>query len=320
MTTPPSGEPGHGHGHGAHGDAGHGHGHAHGQPSNFGRAFAIGVALQGTFVVVEVVLGLAANSLAVLSDAGHNVSDVLALVLAWGATTLGRRRSTTRRTYGWKSASILAAVVNSLSLVFVNGAVAWEAVLRLREPEPVTTTIMIFVSLAGVCVNAISAWLFARGNKDDVNIRAAFLHLASDAVVAAGVALAGVLIHFTHWYWLDSAVSLLVSAILVVMTWSLVRRAIDLAMHAVPESIDESAVRAWLTAFPGVVELHDLHIWAMSTTENVLTAHVVVRDMPTGAMACEMDAGLQKTFPLHHVTIQIDPHDARCALAEETTI
>lgn len=315
------GEPDHGGGH-PHGVHHHGHGHpAHSpSPGGFGRAFAVGVALQSAFVLAEVILGLTANSLAVLSDAGHNVSDVLALGLAWSTTLLGSRKSTKGRTYGLKSASILAAVVNSLTLVFVNGAVAWEAVLRLRHPEPVAATIVTAVSLAGVGVNGISAWLFAKGNEKDVNVRAAFLHLASDAAVAAGVAVTGVLIHYTHLYWLDSAVSLVVSAILVATTWSLVRRAVDLAMHAVPKGIDEDSVRAWLVSYPGVVEVHDLHIWAMSTTENVLTAHVAVREMPTGALACEMDAGLRRAFPIHHVTIQIDPGGSPCALADDATI
>lgn len=306
--------------HDEHGHAPHDHLHHDHAPSTFGRPFALGIALQGSFVLAEVVLGLIANSLAVLSDAGHNVSDVLALALAWGATHLGRRGSTKGRTYGFKSASILVALVNSVTLVFVNGAVAWEAVLRLRDPEPVTATIMVVISLLGVGVNGLSAWLFARGNDEDVNVRAAFLHLASDAAIAAGVAVTGVIIHYTRFFWLDSIVSLVVSAILVVMTWSLVRRTIDLAMHAVPKGIDEEAVRAWLAAFPGVTEVHDLHIWAMSTTENILTAHVAVGEMPTGALACDIDIGLRRAFPIHHVTIQIDPQGSPCSLVPDTSI
>lgn len=304
--------------HAAHGH-GHGHGHAH-APRTFGRAFAIGIGVQSAFILVEVIAGLAAHSLAVLSDAGHNVSDVLALVLAWGATHLGRRKSTKGRTYGLKSASILVAVVNSVALIFVNGAVAWEAILRLRAPEPVAAPTMIVVSLVGVGVNGFSAWLFAKDSANDVNVRAVFLHLASDAAVAAGVAVTGIIIHYTSFFWLDPVASLAVSALVLVTTWSLVRRAIDLAMQAVPEGIDEDVVRAWLAALPGVTEVHDLHIWAMSTSENVLTAHVEVQEMPTDALACDIDAKLRRAFPVHHVTIQIDPVGSNCALAGDEVV
>ena len=323
----------HGHGHGSrrsshpdiakhdehehHGHGAGGHGHA---PKDFGPAFQWALTLQTTFIVAEVIVGLAAHSLAVLADAGHNVSDVLGLGLAWGATLLGRRKATKGRTYGLKSASILAAVVNSMTLVFVNGAVAWEAILRFRRPEPVGALSIIVVSLAGVAVNGLSAWLFAKGSKGDLNVRAAFLHLASDAVVAAGVAATGAVIYFTGVLWLDPAASLVVSAIVLITTWSLLRHAIDLAMHSVPKGIDEDAVRARLAGLPGVAAVHDLHIWAMSTTENVLTAHIVVRDMPSGALACDLDKKLRGEFPIHHVTIQIDPEGAPCLLEGDEVV
>lgn len=287
--------------------------HDHG-PKDFGRAFAIGIALQTTFIVAEIMIGLTTHSLAVIADAGHNMSDVLALALAWAATVLGRRRASKGRTYGFKSASILVAVVNALTLFFVNGAVAWEAIGRFRSPQPVAAVPVIVVSLVGVAVNGFCAWLFAKGSKDDVNVRAAFLHLASDAAVAAGVAATGVLIYLTGRQWLDPAASILVSAVVLVSTWSLLRRAVDLAMHSVPKGIDEDVVRARLAALPGVVSIHDLHVWAMSTTENVLSAHVVMRDMPRGVLACEIDAKLRDEFPVHHVTIQIDPEGSSCAL------
>jgi cobalt-zinc-cadmium efflux system protein len=301
-------------GHERHSHAGHAHDHA---PKDFGRAFMIGIGIQTGFIVAEIVVGLAANSLAVLADAGHNVSDVLALALAWGAMYLGKQKASKGRTYGLKSASILVAVANALTLVFVNGAVAWEAVGRLLSPEPVAALPVIVVSLVGVAVNGFCAWLFAKGSEGDVNVRAAFLHLASDAAVAAGVAVTGILIHFTALQWLDPAASLLVAAIVLVSTWSLVRHALDLAMHAVPRGIDEELIRGWLTALPGVDAVHDLHVWAMSTTENVLTAHIVVREMPTGALACDIDARLRAAFKIHHVTIQIDPEASNCALAGE---
>lgn len=311
-----NGEKGHAH---AKTEKGRDHDHAHG-PKNFGRAFAIGIALQSTFIVAEVIVGLAANSLAVIADAGHNMSDALALALAWGATHLGKRKASKGRTFGFKSASIIAAVVNALTLVFVNGAVAWEAIGRFRTAEAVAAVPVILVSLVGVAVNGFCAWLFAKGSEDDVNVRAAFLHLASDAAVAAGVAVTGILIHFTRLAWLDPAASLLVAVIVLVSTWSLLRRAVDLAMHAVPKGIDEAKLRAWLVACPGVVGVHDLHVWAMSTTENVLSAHVVMKDMPTGALACDLDSQLRENFAVHHVTIQIDPEGTTCALLHEEAI
>jgi len=289
--------------------------HAHDDgPRDYGRAFTIGIVLQTAFVLSEVVVGLASSSLAVIADAGHNLSDVLALVLAWVATRLVKRRASKGRTYGWKSASILAALVNALSLIFVNGAVAWEALGRFRNPTHVAALPVIVVSLAGVLVNGVSAWLFARGSKADINARAAFLHLASDAAVAAGVAVTGVLIYFTGLTWLDPAASLIVSALVLLSTLSLLRRAVDLAMHAVPPGIDEEKMRDWLASRSGIVAVHDLHVWAMSTTENAMTAHVVMRRMPMGADACELDAALRKAFPVHHVTIQIDPEGSACAL------
>lgn len=296
-----------------HSAPGHSHDHA---PKDFGRAFAIGIAIQSAFVLAEVGVGLAAGSLAVLADAGHNVSDVLALALAWGASALSKRGATKGRTYGMRSASILAALANSLTLVFVNGGVAWEAIGRLREPEPVAAIPMIVISLVGVGVNGFCAWLFAKGSEGDVNVRAAFLHLASDAAVAAGVAVTGVVIHFTAWRWLDPVASIVVSLVVLWSTWSLLRRALDLAMHAVPAGIDEDAVEKWLRARPDVVDVHDLHIWGMSTTDTAMTAHVVLSTMPTDSLVCRLDKELRAQFKtIHHVTLQLEPRGSDCALA-----
>jgi len=303
---------GKGGGHGHHHDHAGGHDHA---PKDFGRAFALGIAIQSAFIVGEIVVGLAANSLAVLADAGHNVSDVLALGLAWGASRLGKVRPTKGRTYGLRSASLLAAVANAIMLVFVNGGVAWEAIGRLREPEHVAALPVIVVSLAGVAVNGFCAWLFARGSEGDINVRAAFLHLASDAAVAAGVAVTGVVIYFTGLQWLDPVASILVAIIVLASTWSLLRKAVNLAMHGVPAGLDEDEVEKWLVALPDVSAVHDLHLWAISTTENALTVHLVVRAMPTTAVACEVDAKLRARFKIHHATIQIEPENAPCALA-----
>ncbi|HVY26082.1 MAG TPA: cation diffusion facilitator family transporter [Polyangiaceae bacterium] len=299
----------HGHGHG-HGSGGRGHDHA---LSDFGRAFAIGIALQAAFIVGEVVVGLTAHSLAVLADAGHNASDVLALMLAWGANRLSLRAPTRGRTYGLKSASIMAALANALMLVFVNGGVAWEAVARLSHPEPVAAVSVIAVSLVGVAVNGFSAWLFASGS-DDLNVRAAFVHLASDAAVAAGVALTGVAIHFTGLVWLDPVASLAVAAVVMATTWSLLKRALELATHAVPRGIDETKVKAWLRGQPGVAEVHDLHIWGLSTTESALTVHLVMDQLPSDAYAIRLDAELREHFGIQHVTVQLDPSGASCGL------
>jgi cobalt-zinc-cadmium efflux system protein len=294
-----------------HGPGEHHH-HAHGQ---WGRSFVVGISLQTLFIVLEVIVGLRSHSLAVLSDAGHNVSDVLALGLAFGAQLLAKRGASKGRTYGLRSASILAALVNSLTLVFVNGAVAWEAVGRFVTPAEVVPLPMIFVSLLGVAVNGFCAWLFAKDSHDDVNVRAAFLHLASDAAVAAGVALTGVAIYFSGFRWLDPVASLIVAAVVLVSTLSLLRQTINLAMHAVPQGIDEDAVRACLAEAPGVVEVHDLHVWALSTSENAMTAHITVKTLPQGRMACELDEKIRGRFRIHHVTIQIDLVGTPCRLA-----
>ncbi len=296
---------------------GHSHDHA---PKDFGRAFALGIAIQSTFIVVEIVVGLAARSLAVVADAGHNVSDVLALALAWGASHLAKRGATRGRTYGLKSGSILAAAANALTLVFVNGAVAWEAVGRLKEPEPVAAVPVIAVSVAGVFVNGFCAWLFSKGSKGDLNTRAAYLHLLSDAAVAAGVAVTGVLIRVTGRQWLDPVASLVVAVIVMFSTWSLLRRAIDLAMHAVPKGLDESKVEAFLLGLPDVVGVHDLHIWAMSTTETAMTVHLAFREVPKDARACSIDEQVRRKFPIHHVTVQVEPEGAGCALAADEVV
>lgn len=294
------------------GESGHAHDHA---PKNFGRAFAIGIIVQTTFIVVEVVVGLASNSLAVLADAGHNVSDVLALGLAWAAAHFGKLGASRGRTYGWKSASILTALTNALMLVFVNGFVAWEAIGRFETPEPVAATPMIAVSLAGVAVNGFCALLFAKGGEHDLNVRAAFLHLLSDAAVAAGVAATGLLIRLTGHPWLDPIASLLIAVIMIASTWSLLRKAVNLAMHSVPQGVDEVKVKEWLVALPHVLSVHDLHIWAISTTENALTVHLVLDEMPRDAFACSIDTKLRTKFEIHHATIQLDPKGATCALA-----
>ena len=310
----------HDHDHGHH--QGHGHRHVH-APASFGRAFAIGMALNTAYVIAEAVYGVLAHSLSLLSDAGHNFGDVLSLGVAWLATWLGRRAPGGRYTYGLRGSSILAALSNAVVLLVVTGGLAWAAVLRLLHPEPAAGATIMAVAAGGIVVNAITAWMFASGAKDDVNIRAAFMHMASDAVVALGVVIAGGLILITGWIWLDPAVSLIIGAVIIVGTWSLTRESLDLALHAVPSGVDRNGVEAYLSALPGVSEVHDLHIWGMSTTETALTAHLVRPEAPIDDhflhQACHE---LRARFNVHHATLQLEQGgDAHpCALAAEDVV
>ncbi len=318
----------HGHDHEAHGHSGHDHhGHSHGlghshAPANFGRAFAIGIGLNAAFVVAEAVFGLASHSVALLADAGHNLSDVLGLVMAGGAHALTRRAPTGRFTYGFGSSSILAALFNAVFLLVVIGGLSWEAITRFAHPESVAAWTVMAVATAGIAVNGLCAWLFASGSKGDLNLRGAFAHMLADAVVSAGVVLAGAVILLTGWLWLDPAVSLLVNAVIVYGTWSLLRDSSTMAMGAVPPSIEPEAVRRYLAERPGVAALHDLHIWPISTTETALTVHLV---MPGGhpgdaaLMAC--CSGLRSKFGIGHATLQVEIDETTiCALAPEHVV
>lgn len=300
----------------------HGHSHAHGLATqDFSRAFAIGVALNIGFVVVEAAYGFLANSLALLADAGHNLSDVLGLLLAWGAAALVKRRPTTRHTYGLKRSSILASLANAILLLVAVGMIVWEAVHRLGQPQPVAETTVLWVAAVGIVINTVTALMFVRGGKSDINIRGAFLHMAADAAVSLGVVIAALAVMATGWLWLDPAVSIAIAIVITLGTWSLLRSSLNLALDAVPETIDRPAIEAYLGALPGVTEVHDLHIWAMSTTEVALTAHLVRPDCPVddgllGRSARE----LADRFGIAHSTIQIesgDPdHPCRLAPAE----
>lgn len=243
-------------------DHGSARGHAH-ATKDFGKAFAIGITLNLAFVATEAVYGWLANSLALLADAGHNLSDVLGLVLAWGATVLVRRLPTKRRTYGLRRSSILASLINAVLLLLAVGAIAWEAIGRFRHPEPVAGGTVMAVAAVGIVINGITAWLFATGSKTDVNIRGAFLHMAADAAVSLGVVLAALAMLATGWHWLDPAVSLAIVVVITLGTWGLLRDSVNLAMDAVPAHIDPAAVEDFLANLPGVVAVHDLHIWAM---------------------------------------------------------
>jgi cobalt-zinc-cadmium efflux system protein len=301
---------------------GHAHRHAH-APLDYGRAFAIGIALNLVYVVGEAIAGIISGSLALIADAGHNLSDVLSLSLAWGAAVLSRRRPSGRFTYGLRSSSILAALANALILLVVTGGIAWEAVGRLSQPVPVASSIVIWVAAAGILINGVTALLFASGSQRDLNLKSAFLHMAADTLVTASVVAAGIAIAWTGWMWLDPAVSLVVSAVIVIGTWGLVRSAIGLALDAVPEGVDAAAVRAHLLSIAGVTGLHDLHIWGMSTTETALTCHLI---MPSGhpgdAMLNGIAEQLHHRFGIHHATIQIElaDTDEACVLTPEHVV
>jgi cobalt-zinc-cadmium efflux system protein len=291
-------------------DPHHHAGHGHGAPLDVGRAFALGVALNVGFVVVETAAGLWANSLALLADAGHNLSDMLALLLAWGATTLSARQPSARFTFGLRSSSVLAALANALLLLAVCGAIAWEAIGRLQMSIAVPGAPVIAVAACGVVVNAATALLFLRRHKVDLNARGAYLHMAADALVSLGVVAAGIGMLLTGWSWLDPVVSLTVVGVIFASTWGLARDSLGLALHAVPAGIDPAAVRAFLAARPGVADVHDLHIWGMSTTENALSAHLVIPEgHPGDHFLAQTARELEQRFRIGHATLQIEHGD-----------
>ncbi len=282
----------------------HHHNHDH-SPSDYNRAFAIGIALNVIYIVVEATYGFLAGSLALLADAGHNLSDVLGLLLAWGANYLVQRKPTERHTYGWRKSTILAALTNAIILLVAMGAIAWEAVQRFSDPSPVAGKTVIIVAAIGVVINTATALLFLSGRKTDLNIRGAFLHMAADAGVSAGVVLAGVAILTTGWPWIDPVVSLTITAIILAGTWGLLRDSFNLALDAVPAGIDPEAVKTYLSDLPGVTGVHDLHIWAMSTSETALTVHLLKPDARDDDTLIEQASReLHDRFGIEHITIQ----------------
>jgi cobalt-zinc-cadmium efflux system protein len=283
---------------------------------DFSRVFAIGVALNLTYVLAQVVFGIFGHSLALLADAGHNFGDVLGLALAWGASHLVKRPATIRRTYGWRRTSIMAALLNALFLLIAVGAITWEALRRFAHQEPVDANIVIYVAAVGMVLNGATAWLFMSGRKADLNIRGAFVHMAADAAISAGVVAAGLAIRATGWMWLDPAVSIAINIIIVIGTWGLLRESFNLALDAVPASVDLLQVKKYLGELPNVTAVHDLHIWAMSTTEVALTAHLVMPAAAGGdAFLYNVCEHLQGTFGIAHATIQIEQNAASCSLA-----
>jgi cobalt-zinc-cadmium efflux system protein len=287
----------------AHRHCGHGHRLA---PESLDRALAIGVGLNAAFVAAEVAAGLWAGSLALLADAGHNAGDVVGLLLAWGAHWLARRPPSARYTWGFRRTTIYAALANAGLLLAACVAIVWEAVHRLGRPEPVAAPAVIAVAAVGVAINAATAWLFSRG-RGDANVRAAFLHMVADAAISVGVVAAGLAIWVTGRTWIDPVVSIVVAAAIVAGTWGLFRESVDLALDAVPRGVETGALVAALAAIPGVAEVHDLHVWAASTAENSLTAHLVVPDPSAREAALTAATALaRERFGMDHVTIQID--------------
>jgi cobalt-zinc-cadmium efflux system protein len=295
----------------------HDHGHSH-APASFDGAFAIGVGLNIVIVFAELGFGYLANSLALMADAAHNLSDVIGLLLAWGASWLARRLPTSDRTYGYRRASILAALGNAGLLLVATGGIVVEAIRRFADPQPIEASTVIFVATLGIVINGAVALMFMRGRHQDLNIKGAFLHMAGDAAISLGVVIAALLIMRTGWLWLDPAISLGIALVVLLTGWGLARDSANLALDAVPGGIDRREVETWLRGLPGVVDVHDLHIWAMSTTETALTVHLV---RPDSALddhflmhTCE---ALQHQFKIHHATLQIEAGDGAhpCRLA-----
>lgn len=295
------------------------HNHSHSHAANYDRAFALGIVLNVLFVVVETIFGWQADSLALLSDAGHNLSDVLGLLVAYGGLYLSRLRPNQKHTYGLGRATILAALFNAMILLIAIGGIVWEAVGRFSHPVPIQGGIVMLVAAIGVGINGITAWLFMSGNKTDLNLRGAFLHMAADALVSLGVVIAGAMFIWTGWAWLDPAISLVIAVVILWSTWYLLRQALHLSLDGVPVSITLDKVKNYLTAQSNVIEIHDLHVWAMSTSEIALTVHLVMRDgHPGNEFLCRVAEELHDNFTIGHVTIQIELDNQQCTLSGHT--
>lgn len=315
-----AGEAGH-----VRGAEGHTHSHDHGHShtlKSFDSAFAIGFVLNTGFVIVEAIFGILGNSTALLADAAHNLSDVLGLLVAWAAVGLSKRRPSDRFTYGLRGSSILAALFNAMFLLVAVGAIAWEAVWRFQNPAPVVGGMVIAVALVGIAINGFTAWLFASGRKDDLNIEGAFLHMAADAAVSVGVVIAAAVIMATGWLWVDPAVSLAICVVILWSTWGLLKNSVRLSLAGVPPGIRTDEVRAFIAARPGVAEIHDLHIWSMSTSEVALTCHAVMPDgHPGDGFLRELCHDLEHRFGIGHATIQIEmSRESGCALAPDHVV
>jgi len=284
----------------------HNHNHSHVQ-FDYNKAFAFGIILNTIYIIVEFVFGLRINSMALIADAGHNLSDVLGLLLAWGASYLARTSTTHRRTYGLRKSTILAAFFNAIILLIAVGAISIEAIRKIIEPQPIGGITMMIVAGIGVVINTLTALLFLKGKENDINIKGAFLHMAADAGVSLGVVAAGLVITYTNWLWLDPAISLLIVFVITIGTWGLLKDSFMLSMDAVPDKINVPKVKQYLTSLPTVKDIHDLHIWGMSTTETALTAHLVVEKFPADNQLVEtINTKLHDEFGIEHPTIQLE--------------
>ncbi|MBN0987912.1 cation diffusion facilitator family transporter [Amphritea pacifica] len=281
-------------------------GHSH-QVTDYNRAFAIGIVLNLMFVVIEVIYGVLSESLALIADAGHNLSDVFSLILAWGASFLASKAATEKRTYGLRKATVMASLASAILLLIALGGIAWEAVGRFSNPTPVGGMTVIVVAAIGVVINTLTALLFFSGQKDDLNIKGAFLHMAADAVVSLGVVIAGLFILFKGWLWIDPVISLIIVAVILVGTWGLLKDSMNYALDAVPDSVDIPALKQYLNGLESVERIHDLHVWPLSTTEIALTVHLVVSDSKLdNRFLCDQQQYLHDHFGIAHSTIQIE--------------
>ncbi|MFV1981996.1 MAG: cation diffusion facilitator family transporter [Thiohalomonadales bacterium] len=286
------------------------HDHQHHQ-GNYNREFAIGIVLNIIFVVVEIIYGLSADSIALIADAGHNFSDVISLLLAWGASLLASKKATKKRTYGFRKATVIASLVSAILLLIALGVIAWEAIGLFREPKTVNSTIIIIVAGIGVVINTATALLFISGQKHDLNIKGAYLHMAADAGVSLGVVVAGLAIMATGWLWLDPAISLIIVFIILIGTWGLLRDSTNLAMDAVPEGINFEEIETYLLSLANVTKLHDLHIWALSTREVALTVHLIINErINDNSFLKDISQELHKKYGIAHATIQIENNES----------
>ena len=292
------------------------HQHSHNHAANYDRAFIIGISLNVLFVLVEAYYGWRSDSLALLSDAGHNLSDVLGLLMAWGGFYLARLRPSQKHTYGLGRATIMTAMFNALILLLVVGGITLEAIDRFAQPVPIQGGIVMLVAAIGVVINGFTAWLFMSGNKHDLNLRGAFLHMVADALVSLGVVIAGAVFIWTGWAWLDPVISLLIALVILLSTWGLLRHGLHLSLDGVPASIELDSVRNYLSDLPGVSTIHDLHVWAMSTSEIALTVHLVMPDgHPGDDFLCGITNALHHDFAITHATIQVETGDRPCVLS-----
>lgn len=304
-----------------HGHISHSHHDRHGphghMPTNFSRAFALGIALNTIYIVVEVTYGLLSGSMALLADAGHNLSDVLGLAVAWAGAELSKRPPSKRFTYGLGGSSILAALLNALFLLVACGAIAWEAIERFSAPSEVASKTVIIVASIGIAINFGTAMLFMRGQKEDINIRGAFLHMMADAAVSAGVVIGGIMILYSGFNWIDPLISLFIVALIFWSTWGLLSEAVRMSLAGVPRGIDVEQVLSALSDLPGVETVHDLHIWPMSTSENAMTAHLVIPGgHPGKGFLANVEASMKEQFAIHHITVQIELEDEEAEMCQ----